>query len=176
MSNCRNRETSVNLALKMFALLLLFGLFAKDSLHPGVNYAFGANAFGANDFVAEQFTNTLGMKMAPIPSGSFRMGSGKDFNDKPVRVVTISKPFYMGVCEVTQGQFKKLMGYNPSWLSYRRADYPVDCVSWYQAVEFCEKLSAKEGLKYRLPTEAQWEYACRGAPRRSSSLARTKIN
>jgi formylglycine-generating enzyme required for sulfatase activity len=106
-------------------------------------------------------TNVVGMKLVRISAGSFQMGSGKDFNDAPAHKVTISRPFYLGVCEVTQDQFKRVMGYNPSWLSYKAGECPVDCVSWFEAVEFCKKLSAKEKKTYRLPTEAEWEYAAR---------------
>jgi formylglycine-generating enzyme required for sulfatase activity len=78
--------------------------------------------------------------------------------------VRVTKPFYLGVHEVTQGQYEAVMGSRPwSGQQYVKegADYPASCVSWEDAVAFCEKLSAKEGCTYRLPTEAEWEYACR---------------
>jgi len=109
----------------------------------------------------EAFKNSLGMTLLPIPAGEFTMGSGLDFNDKPVRQVKLTKPFHMSACEVTQQQFKTIMGFNPSWLAYRGDQRPVECVSWFEAVEFCRRLSKKEGRSYRLPTEAEWEYACK---------------
>ena len=109
----------------------------------------------------EAFRNSLNMTLLPIPAGEFMMGSGLDFNDKPVRRVKLTKPFYMSACEVTQQQFKAVMGFNPSWLAYKGDRRPVECVSWFEAIEFCLRLSKKEGRSYRLPTEAEWEYACK---------------
>jgi formylglycine-generating enzyme required for sulfatase activity len=106
-------------------------------------------------------TNSLGMKLVKIPAGTFNMGSDLGFDDEaPVHRVTISKPFFLAVTEVTQGQYEALMAENPSQ-NVGSSDHPVDSVSWLRAVEFCERLSEKEGLQYRLPTEAEWEYACR---------------
>jgi len=104
------------------------------------------------------------MKLALIPAGNFMMGSPDGEKDRvedegPRREVTISKPFYMGVTEVTQAQYEAVMGTNPS--SFKGPENPVETVAWIDAVEFCRKLSAKTGQKVRLPTEAQWEYACR---------------
>ena len=109
----------------------------------------------------KEITNSIGMKLVAIPQGDFDMGSAEAWNTKPVHRIRITKPFYMGACEVTQSQFRAVMGFNPSAFSYKAADDPVDSVSWFQAVEFCKRLSAKEGVTYRLPTEAEWEYACR---------------
>ena len=78
--------------------------------------------------------------------------------------MTLTKPFLLGVHEVTQGQWQAVMGTTP-WKGKKYVkegdDYPATYVSWNDAVEFCRKLSEKEGLEYRLPTEAEWEYACR---------------
>ena len=115
-------------------------------------------------------TNSIGMKLALIPAGEFMMGSpeseqdrGSDEIQHPVR---ITKPFYLGVFPVTQAEYKQVMGTNPSLnsTSLLRMDtsrFPVENVSWEDAMEFCRRLSQKEGKEYRLPTEAQWEYACR---------------
>lgn len=105
--------------------------------------------------------NDLGIEFVRIDPGTFEMGSGKDYNDIPVHHVIISEPFYLSKYEITQRQYKKLMGYNPSWVSYHRDDYPVDSVSWFEAVRFCQELTKRDGRTYRLPTEAEWEYACR---------------
>ena len=116
----------------------------------------------------KQLTLDLGggvtMKLALIPAGKFLMGSPSGealrFNDEgPLHTVTISKPFYMGVTEVTQAQYQAIMGSNPS--GFKGAQSPVESLSWEDAVTFCRKLSAKVERKVSLPTEAQWEYACR---------------
>ncbi|MBN2688225.1 MAG: formylglycine-generating enzyme family protein [Deltaproteobacteria bacterium] len=105
------------------------------------------------------------MKFVLIPNGTFMMGSpsnesGRD-NDETQHRVTISKPYYLQTTEVTQGQWKAVMGSNP--LHFRKGDdYPVEEVSWNDVQEFITKLNRKENTnKYRLPTEAEWEYACR---------------
>jgi formylglycine-generating enzyme required for sulfatase activity len=108
-------------------------------------------------------TNSLGMKLAWIPSGTFKMGSpvgepGRN-DDEVQHDVTLTKGFYLGVYEVTQAQWRAVMGDNPS--SFKGDDHPVDNVSWDDCQEFCKKLSLRDGRRYRLPTEAEWEYACR---------------
>jgi formylglycine-generating enzyme required for sulfatase activity/tRNA A-37 threonylcarbamoyl transferase component Bud32 len=111
-------------------------------------------------------TNSIGMKLKLIPAGSFMMGSEDgEANEKPVHEVRITKPFYLGVTEVTNAQWEAVMGVEtPS--KWTEADRPVETVSWNDAVEFCKKLSGRPeeralGRVYRLPTEAEWEYACR---------------
>ena len=100
---------------------------------------------------------TLGAKFVLITAGTFQMGdSGKQHQ------VTISRPFYIQTTEVTQGQWKKVMGSNPSNFSGCGDDCPVEQVSWDDVQDFIRKLNSMEGTdKYRLPTEAQWEYAAR---------------
>ncbi len=121
--------------------------------------------------------------MVLIPAGKFRMGNITDnpdgqFDEKPVHEVHITRPFLMSRTEVTQAQYEAVMGNNPSY--FVGDDHPVDMVRWYDAIEFCNRLSKLEGLDtcysgsgtsivcdftangYRLPTEAEWEYACRG--------------
>ena len=115
-----------------------------------------------------EVTNSIGMKLRLIPAGEFMMGSpatesGRSDNETQHRV-TLTKPFYLGVTEVTQEQYQKVMGTNPS--QFQGPQNPVEKVSWTDAVEFCGKLSAMPAEKtaghvYRLPTEAEWEYACR---------------
>ncbi len=121
-------------------------------------------------------TNSIGMKLNLIPAGEFMMGSPKSEtshkdSERRHRVV-ITKPYYLGVHEVTQSQYEQVMGKNPSCFSKTGSGkkqvagldtsmFPVETVSWQDAMEFCRKLSAKEGRTYRLPTEAQWEYAAR---------------
>jgi formylglycine-generating enzyme required for sulfatase activity len=129
-------------------------------------------------------TNSVGMKLVLIPAGKFHMGSPAaedERDDIELRhEVTISKPFYMGVHEVTQEEYAKVVG-GPSEGGKRNPlnngarfnkdrgggpDHPQENVEWFQAAEFCTRLSAlpdekNAGRTYRLPTEAEWEYACR---------------
>ena len=134
---------------------------------------------------AEPTTNSLGMKLVRIEAGSFTMGQDGppmedylrskrfgeiwkandriDFDEKPAHAVTISQPFFMGVMEVTLGQFRE---FDPdfkkvSGKSRLNDDDAARGVTWDKAVAFCEWLSKKEGKTYRLPSEAEWEYACR---------------
>lgn len=117
------------------------------------------------------FVNSIGMRLAPVSPGEFLMGSptdeaGRDA-DETQHKVRITKPFLLGVYQVTQRQYAAVMGSNPSYFrgddfpAQSRGDLPVDSVSWDDAVAFCRKLSEKEGKTYRLPTEAEREYACR---------------
>jgi len=104
------------------------------------------------------------MKLVRIPAGKFLMGSpktekGRRGDEGPQREVTISKPFYMGVTEVTQSQYQSIMVKNPS--RFKGPQNPKKEVSWDDATAFCTALSKKTGKTVRLPTEAQWEYACR---------------
>jgi formylglycine-generating enzyme required for sulfatase activity len=110
----------------------------------------------------QNLTNSMGMEFVLIPAGTFKMGSDTgDQDERPVHQVTISKAFYMGKYEVTQGQWQTVMGTNPS-ASPGDANRPVEQVSWNEAQTFLSKLNAMEGVQlYRLPTEAEWEYAAR---------------
>jgi formylglycine-generating enzyme required for sulfatase activity len=109
-------------------------------------------------------TNSIGVELRLLPAGTFTMGDSEvDLIATPHRV-TLTKPFYMGVHEVTNAQWKRVMGSVPS--KWKVDDVPVELVSWEEVREFCGKLSAlpeerKAGRVYRLPTEAEWEYACR---------------
>jgi formylglycine-generating enzyme required for sulfatase activity len=127
--------------------------------------------------------NSLGMTLVLIPAGTFRMGSqpgeaerGED--EGPYHEVTITEPYYLGMYPVTQRQYELVMGENPSYFNSNKGggpDHPVERVSWFDALEFCNRLSAlpaekAAGRVYRLPTEAEWEYACRaGQPTPFSS-------
>ncbi len=127
---------------------------------------------------AEPITNSIGMKLVRIESGTFTMGqdgppiSGNgdmathhagfraaDWDEKPAHRVIISQPFLMSVTEVTLGQFRAM---EPDFRKGKGTDDDaVDAITWSKAVAFCEWLTKKEGRTYRLPTEAEWEYACR---------------
>ena len=139
-------------------------------------------AAGAEPCVAT-LTNSIGMELAYIPAGTFLMGSpedeaGRSADEGPVHEVTITTGFYLGMYAVTQGEYEEVKGTNPSYFSatgsgkdkvkdLKTRRFPVERVSYEDAVKFCEKVSARKeekenGRTYRLPTEAEWEYACRG--------------
>jgi uncharacterized protein (TIGR02996 family) len=123
-------------------------------------------------------TNSAGMELALIPAGTFRMGSPvrepRRMEDEHLRTVTLTQSFYLGSCLVTQAEYRAVTRRNPSQFSCQREEYqdlptdrfPVDSVSWTDAQRFCEELTQRErtraqGWEYRLPTESEWEYACR---------------
>ena len=119
--------------------------------------------------------NSVGMRFALIPAGKFLMGSpdseeGRFDDEGPQHEVEITRPFYLGVYPVTQQQYRKVMGTNPSHFTRKYGGGPthaVDSVSWEDAEALCRRLSAvaeerAAGRRYQLPSEAEWEYACRG--------------
>ena len=115
---------------------------------------------------AQQFVQDLGtgiaLEMVVVPGGSFLMGSPKGYgydDERPQHHVTVA-PFLMGRYPITQEQWKAVMESSPPYRC-QGARRPVDRVSWNDAQEFCKRLSAKTGQVYRLPSEAEWEYACR---------------
>ena len=117
------------------------------------------------------------MRLVRIPAGSFRMGAPTDKDaeffdedarpmEQPQHLVTITQDYYLGEYEVTQQQYLEIMGEDPSWWNEQNLHipsdkFPVALVTWNEADEFCRKLSQREERTYRLPTEAEWEYACR---------------
>ncbi|QDU38637.1 Serine/threonine-protein kinase pkn1 [Maioricimonas rarisocia] len=124
--------------------------------------------------LGDPFANSVGMVFVPIPAGEFQMGSDPPKDPKknvpgaetetPRHKVTITRPFYLAICEVTQKQYETVTGERP-WeeqpLVVEGENYAASYISWEKAVEFCRKLSELENASYRLPTEAEWEYACR---------------
>ncbi|HUQ32489.1 MAG TPA: SUMF1/EgtB/PvdO family nonheme iron enzyme [Pyrinomonadaceae bacterium] len=133
-----------------FVVVLLRQRSAKTSETP--------HAVRAADVAVK---NNIGMEFVYVPAGSYMMGSktGED-DEKPVHLVTIREGFYMGKYEVTQAEWQRVMGTNPS--RFKGESLPVEQVSWNDAQLFLQKLNAtNDGFIYRLPTEAEWEYACR---------------
>jgi formylglycine-generating enzyme required for sulfatase activity len=109
------------------------------------------------------------MEFVLIPAGSFMMGAGAEKDDGPVHQVTFAKPFYLGKYEVTQEQWQKVMGKNPS--DHKGAKNPVEEVSWEDCARFVTKLNAMiPGRRFSLPSEAQWEYACRAGDNAGSQF------
>ncbi len=167
--------------------------FSGNSPSPVARYLFaaalllGGCSTAAQDVAAPAAGgNSLGMEFAKIPAGTFLMGSPKSEvargDDENQHAVKISKDFHLGIHEVTQALYEKVMAANPSHFSAKgqgkdrvksedgklkdTSKLPVEQVSWTQAKEFCKRLSdlpkeKKAGRTYRLPTEAEWEYACR---------------
>jgi len=133
------------------------------------SWALAEDAAGPPVELSKELTLDLGnnvtMKCALIPAGKFMMGSAESTKDEwsngaeaPPREVTISKPFYMGIYPVTEGQYEQMTGNPTPWQPKSR---PMMGLNWFQAVKFCEQVSMKTGKVVLLPTEAQWEYACR---------------
>jgi len=130
------------------------------------NLRAGPAAAGADEAAPKAghvLANSVGMKMVYVPAGEFDMGSPADEkgheHDETLHRVKISRPFRMSATEVTQAQYKAVMGERKG--RFEGDDRPVEEISWKDAVAFCQKLSKLEGKTYRLPTEAEWEYACR---------------
>jgi eukaryotic-like serine/threonine-protein kinase len=163
---------------------------------PRVTAALSLEPEPSSSLPAQKLTNFIGMTLVRIKPGEFLMGTtndqvnhmtrlfpeskGVDFDaEQPEHTVEISRPFFLGIHEVTQGQYQAVMVGNPSSLK-GSDDLPVENVSWLDAVGFCNKLSEREkrtpfyrisgtevaisgGNGYRLPTEAEWEFACRAS-------------
>jgi formylglycine-generating enzyme required for sulfatase activity/tRNA A-37 threonylcarbamoyl transferase component Bud32 len=122
-------------------------------------------------FLTEELSKNVTLEMVLIPGGNYMMGSSEfegDADERPQHQVTVP-PFLMGKYPVTQAQWKAVAGMpkiqlplNPYPSKFRGLNFPVENVSWHEAEEFCRRLAVKTGRNYRLPSEAEWEYACRG--------------
>jgi formylglycine-generating enzyme required for sulfatase activity len=124
---------------------------------PGAQISLQETATGYIFNLAEGVT----LEVVSMPGGRFKMGSEKgDGNEEPVHEVTV-KPFNIGRTEVTQEQWRTVMGSLPN-VGYKGDKRPVERISWFEAIEFCRKFSEMSGYNFRLPTEAEWEYAARG--------------
>jgi formylglycine-generating enzyme required for sulfatase activity len=162
--------------MKKFLVAVVLSIFSLSSL-----------CSFAQDQPQSELLNSIGMKLRLIPAGIFKHGSPVDEkgsnDDERQFDVTISSDFYLAVTEVTQAQFEKVMGKNPSYFQgqttgvrhpetgrliedFDSSNHPVEQVSWEDATEFCKRLSLlpqekASGYVYRLPSEAEWEFACR---------------
>jgi formylglycine-generating enzyme required for sulfatase activity len=164
------------IAARPVAFVALLPLCAALAIPPGPGRSAPARV------VRKPATNSIGMELALVPAGVFTMGSPPQEHlqfdqEGPQHQVAITRTFLMSVHPVTQAEYTKIMGTNPSWFSptgggkdkvkgLDTSNFPVERVSWHDARAFCAKLSAREaeikaGRKYRLPTEAEWERACR---------------
>ena len=155
---------------KLNVLLVMgFNIQESDQIDNYDN-SFSGSIITYNDVI----TNSIGMKFVKIKSGSFMMGSPdnesyRESNEKQHNV-TLTNDYYLQTTEVTQGQWKEIMGNNPSRFKNCGNDCPVESVSWEDVQKFIDKLNRKEGInKYRLPTEAEWEYAARAGSKKAFS-------
>ncbi|CCI26677.1 conserved hypothetical protein [Microcystis aeruginosa PCC 9808] len=112
------------------------------------------------------------LEMVDIPAGKFNMGSNEYDQEKPIHEVIVPA-FQIGKYPITQAQYQAVMGTNPSRFS-ENPQNPVEIINWFDAQEFCEKLSQLTGKNYRLPTEAEWEYACRAGTKTRFSFGDDK--
>ena len=131
----------------------------------------------------KEITNSIGMKLLLIPKGTFKMGSPESEERRRPQEsqhdVTLSKDYFLGAYEVTQSEYQQVMNKNPSFVQSAKirdsSRHPVEQVSWNDAVEFCKRLSElpeekRAGRVYPLPTEAEWEYACRAGSKTAYSF------
>lgn len=165
-----------------FELLKLTREGAREMLGDGTNVGGAKESSGTKSkpgdkSLALDLGSGVKLELVLIPAGEFLMGSPDLEADRlsqegPQHRVKISKPFYMGKYEVTQAQWQAVMGSNPS--SFKGdSNLPVESVSWEDCQEFCRKLSQKTGQPIRLPTEAEWEYACRAGTTTPFSFGNT---
>jgi len=178
----QNADCRLQIACALCACLVLCGCSRVEPQPEkpsadGAGEARGGAVPGAGQAAAgpKVITTKTGIEMVLIPGGEYVMGDDRgDDDEKPVHRVQIS-PFYMDTCEVTQHSYRSLMGDNPA--KFAGPDRPVERASWFAAIRYCNMRSTREGLKpcydlktqrcdfqadgYRLPTEAEWEYACR---------------
>ncbi len=128
----------------------------------------------------ENLGNNITLDLISIPGGTFMMGSNEYDNEKPIHKVTL-QPFFMGKYQVTQAQWRVIANRNDLKVkidlkpdpSYFKGDQrPVEQVNWYEAVEFCDRLSKLTGRQYQLPSEAQWEYACKAVTSHQSPVTK----
>ncbi len=158
--NLRQEEYGLN--LRDIHWLDYWEVDGFEQLERAISHQFGifertekAQAF------TEDLGNGINLEMIAIPGGKFMMGSpeGEGYDrEKPQHEVTV-KPFFIGKYPITQTQYQQVMSHNPS--RFKGDERPVERVSWEDAVEFCQRLSKQMGKEYRLPSEAEWEYACR---------------
>jgi len=159
---------SISLAGLALVILIAF-ILAKIFDHPSAKPPTTSNQTGPKnppDTSPQANTDSGALKalmnsFVGLPAGEFMMGSANgNADEKPVHRIRLSHPFEMGKYEVTQAQWEAVMGNNPS--EFKGANLPVENVSWDDAQEFIQRLNARnDGYIYRLPTEAEWEYACR---------------
>jgi len=168
-----HREKVASMRISPIVLLLFAMLGCGSGSEPAKTPAESGGNQTQSPKTVTTDVNSIGMLLVPIPAGTFTMGDANGADNETPHQVTLTQPFHLGQYEVTQEQYEKVMGKNPSY--FRGGQNPVQDVSWNDAVEFCRKLSAlpaekKAGYVYRLPTEAEWEYACRAGTKTTYSF------
>jgi formylglycine-generating enzyme required for sulfatase activity/tRNA A-37 threonylcarbamoyl transferase component Bud32 len=134
---------------------------------------------GESEYFTEALGNGVSLEMVAIPGGTFMMGSpedekGRSSDESPQHKVTLS-PFWMSKYQITQAQWEAIMGKENNRSNFKGENNPVERVSWDDCQEFCQKLSQKTGLTFRLPSESQWEYACRSQRFEVGSLKEEEV-
>ena len=181
--------SSTTISTTAFAVLLIIMISGCGSSPPDAS-AVRKQMTAEQLAVAEPVVNSIGMTLVPIPAGEFSMGTAAPTDTKakggkkaelppgakaeqPQHKASITKPFFISICEVTQGQYEQVLREAP-WkgqpLTIEGKNIAASYVSWDKAVEFCKKLSELENVRYRLPTEAEWEFACRAGTTSAFSL------
>lgn len=160
-----NRKKPFSIILTVIIMLCIIGIILNGIGFLQINIKENQTQ---NLSSQHELVNKFGMHFILVPKGSFLMGSELDSSEKPVREVTFTKQFYIGKYEITQQQWTNITGTkNPSYfqlpnIGQMETNRPVENVTWSMAQEFIAKLNEKDPThKYRLPTEAEWEYACR---------------
>ena len=149
----------IQLSKEVVAAVPTVNEVAQEASSSSSSVSFGGNT------ISIPVKNGINIEMVKVEAGTFMMGATSEMQDpwdseKPVHQVTLTNDYYMGKYEVTQALWKTVMGSNPSY--YKGDDLPVELVSWDDCQEFIGKLNSMTGRKFRLPTEAEWEYAARG--------------
>lgn len=148
------------MAARIVIVIVLAALAQAPRPHAAAGQAGGARA-GVKKPAATHVVHPLGMRFVEIQAGSFDMGADVPEWERPIHRVHVNA-FYLGVTEVTQAQWQAVMGTNPSQFKSAGPDAPVEMVTWDAAQAFIRKLGTLDpGRRYRLPSEAEWEYACR---------------
>jgi eukaryotic-like serine/threonine-protein kinase len=167
----RRRWPAAAAAAAVVVVGLGLGLSLGPSIWPGLDTTTPSPSPSGD--LPERLRNSIGLELVLVRPGTFQMGSpvGEEGRtpEEVEHAVTISRPYYLGVTEVTQRQYRDVMGDNPAAFDADHGggpDHPVERVSWYMAINFCRDLSNRPeeraaGRSYRLPTEAEWEFACR---------------
>lgn len=141
------------------------GTLSLNTASSSNGYASSSSVSSGSNVISIPVRNGITIEMVKVEAGTFMMGATSEmqkpwYDEKPVHQVTLTNDYYMGKYEVTQNLWKAVMGRNPS--KFKGDDLPVEKVSWDDCQEFISKLNSMTGRKFRLPTEAEWEYAARG--------------
>lgn len=152
---------------RSFLILLMVWLMSSPATVPNA-----ASTRPQDGSLPQTWRNSIGIEFVLIPAGTFQMGAsdaGAHRDEQPVHQVTISRSFYLSTYEVTQRQWRAVMEENPGF--FKGGDMPVESIPWYDAKLFIHRLNRRENTEqYRLPTEAEWEYAARAGTQTAYSF------